>query len=176
MVGFGIRMKGLGCLDRLGMFFFFTICALGLIPIVIADERHLLPPPSFVHSPALLLTASTAVAIPSISPLMRLADLSLRSPAITLSLSNYPGVQQHPPCGTSSPIPVTVMVQVQANDAASPSAAERWSPLRRTLLAKGVSPTPSSEPEPARNDQTASASPDTVDESQPLPMTGRCRW
>ena len=86
MVGFGIRMKGLGCLDRLGMFFFFTICALGLIPIVIADERHLLPPPSFVHSPALLLTASTAVAIPSISPLMRLADLSLRSPAITLSV------------------------------------------------------------------------------------------
>ena len=52
-----------------GYIFFFTISALGLIPIVIADEQHLLPPPSFVHSTALLLTTSTAVAIPSISPL-----------------------------------------------------------------------------------------------------------
>ena len=129
------------------------------------------PPPSLPTSSI----ASNTFAVPSISPLSRFADLSLRSPAINSLVSNSPAVQQHPPLETSSPTPEKMTAQVQANDklsSVSPSAAERWSPLRRTVPAKDVSPAPSSDPEPARmemDDQTTPATPVGVDPPDELP-------
>ena len=137
-----------------------------------------MPPPPFVPSTAPSSTASTAVAGP-ISSLTRFMDCLLRSPSFTSLVSNSPAIQQHPRRASSSPTPKRVMVQVQANYEASPSAAERWSPLRRTLPAKDVSPTQLFAPEPARmevDDQTTPASPvklDAVDDSPPLPTTER---
>ena len=106
-------MRGrLGTKDDWMYFFFFAICALGLMPIVVVDEQHLLPPLPFVPNTASSLTASTAVAVPSISLLMRLFP-PYHVACVKLSWSTAP-----PPCGTSSPAPETVMVQVWANDAA----------------------------------------------------------
>ena len=83
MVGPGIRLEKSS--DRLGMFFFpFTICTLGLERIVGVNEQHLMPPPPSVP---MSWTASNTFAVPSISPLTRFADLSLRSPAINLLVS-----------------------------------------------------------------------------------------
>jgi len=133
-----------------------------------------MPPPPSVPSAAPSSTASNVFVVPSISPLTRFVDFSLCFPAITSLVSNSPAMQQHPHRETSSLMPGTVMVQVQANDKASPFAAERWRLLRRTLPAKDVSPTLSSEPEPTRmemDDQMAPASPvklDAIDESLPL--------
>ena len=131
-----------------------------------------MPPPPFMPTPAPLSTAMDAVAVPSISPLSRFADLSLRSPAITSLVSGSPAIPQLPPRDNSSPTPERVRAP-----SASPSAAERWSPLRRTVPAKDVSPTPS-EHEPAQleiDDQTTPAStvePDAVDESPPPTTAG----
>jgi hypothetical protein len=90
------------------------------------DEQHLMPPPPFVSSTASSSIVSTTVAAPSISSLARIADLSFRSPAITSLVSKSPAIaiQKHPFRETSSPTPERVMVQVQADDEASPSAAE----------------------------------------------------
>ena len=95
MVRLGIRFKESSGTDQLGMFslFFFTIYALGLMLIGFVDEQHLMPPPPFVRSTAPSSTGSNAVAVPSISPLSRFVDLSLRSPAIPSLVSNSPAVQ-----------------------------------------------------------------------------------
>jgi hypothetical protein len=139
------------------------------------------PPPSQPTSS----TASNAFAVPLMFPLSRFADLSLHSPAINSLVSNSPAVQQYPHYETFSPTPERVTVQVQVNDkpsSVSPSAAERWSPLRRMVPAKDISPTPSSDPVPARmemDDQTTPAAPvgvDTLDEPPPPnnDCFGRC--
>jgi hypothetical protein len=149
--------------------------------IGIVDEQHLMAPPPFVHSTAPSSTGSNAVAVPSISPLSRFADLSFHSPAIASLVSNSPVVEQQPPCETSSPMPERAKTPSQANaepSSVSPSAAESWSPLRKTFPAKGAWPTPSPKPEPARmemDEQTTPGSPadlDAVDESPPTPMRG----
>ena len=149
--------------------------------IGIVDEQHLMAPPPFVRSTAPSSTGSNAVAVPSISPLSRFADLLFHSPAIASLVSNSPVVEQQPPCETSSPTPERAKTPSQANaepSSVSPSAAESWSPLRKTFPAKGASPTPSSKPEPAwmeMDEQTTPGSPvdlDAVDESLPTPMTG----
>ena len=127
MVGLGTRLeKGLVGSDQSGLLFFCSQFALGLMQIVVVDEQHLMPPPPFVPSTASSSTVSSAVVAPSISSLTRFADLSLRSPAITSLLSDSPvrATQLHPPRETSSPTPERVIVQVQGNGEASPSAAE----------------------------------------------------
>jgi len=88
MVGLGIRLEKSS--GRLGMFYlFFTICALGLMRIVVVDEQHLMPPPVPTSS-----AASNASVVPSTSPITRFTDLSLRSPAINSFVSNNPAMQQ----------------------------------------------------------------------------------
>ena len=64
--------------------FSFMICTLGLKQIVGVEEQHLIPPPPSVPMSS---TALNTFAVPSISPLTRFADLSLRSPAINLLVS-----------------------------------------------------------------------------------------
>lgn len=92
--------------DRLGLFyFFFTICALGLMRIAV--DEHLTPPPSVPTSSA----ASNTFVVPSISPIPRFADLSLRLPAVNSLVSNNPATQQHPPRETPSPTPERVPAQ-----------------------------------------------------------------
>ena len=97
MVELGIRLEnGLGGLVWSGMFFFITICTLGFMRIVVVDEQHLIPRSPFVPSAAPSLKALTAVAVPSISPLTRFMNLSLRSPPscrlcpITLEYNDTP--------------------------------------------------------------------------------------
>ena len=53
MVGLGTRLeKGLVGSDQLGLLFFCSQFALGLMQIVVVDEQHLMPPPPFVPSTA----------------------------------------------------------------------------------------------------------------------------
>ena len=120
----GIRLEKSS--DRLSMFFFpsqITIGALGLKQIIGVDEQHLMPPLLCVPMSS---TASNTfpVQVPSISPLMRFANLSLRSPAINFLVSNSSAIQQVPR-DISSPMPERVKAPAQTNDepsSASPSA------------------------------------------------------
>ena len=114
-----------------------------------------MPPPPSVPTTVPSLTAPNASAVPSISPLTRFADLSLRSPAITSLVSNSPAIPPPLPRDNSSPTPE----KVKTNDGVSPGTTERWSPLRRTFSAKEASPTPSSEPESTRMNAQSTPSP-----------------
>jgi len=129
-------------------FFPFMIFALGLTQIVVLDEQRLMPPPISVPTSS---TALHAFVVPSISPLSRFADLSLHSPAINSLVSNFPAVRQHLPRETSSLALESVMAYVQANDKPS-----------------SVSPTPSSEPEPARMEMDEQTTPDSPVGLDPL--------
>jgi len=104
MVELDIRLEKSS--DRLGMFyFFFTVCTLGLMRIGV--ERYLMPPPVPTSS-----AASNALwFLPLPLSCTRFADLSLRSPAINLVVSNGPATQQHPPHETPSPTPERVSGQ-----------------------------------------------------------------
>ena len=113
-------------------FFLFTICALELMQIVVADEQYLIPPTPFVPGTAPSSRLSTAVACPSISSYpIRGSFASSACDHVACVQFSYNATTSA--SQTSSPTPERVMVQVQASDEASPSAAERWSPLRRTL-------------------------------------------
>jgi hypothetical protein len=140
----------------------------------VLDEQSLMPPPPSAPISAPSSTMSTAFAVPSVSPLSRFADLSLRSPAIASLVSGSPSIFQHPHPDNSLPTPEKEMVVVHREPSSvSPSAAEKWSsPLRRT---KDVSPTPSSEHEPSRmgmgtqTTPSSTAEPDALGDSTPPP-------
>ena len=73
---------------------------------------------------------SNTFAVPSISPLTRFADLSLRSAAINFLVSNSSSIQQHPPSGTSSPMPERVRAPTQAGDEPSSTLLSAWGAVR----------------------------------------------
>ena len=91
-------------IDQVGTFFSSRFALWDSCEIVFVDE-HLIPPPPSIPTAAPSLTAPSAVAVPSISPLTKFADLSLRSPPINLPVSNSPASQQHSPRKTSLPTP-----------------------------------------------------------------------
>jgi hypothetical protein len=93
MVGLGIRLEKT---SNPGIFFLSLSLRISLSwwdlrEIVVVDERHLMPPPPSLPTSSI---APNAFAVPSISPLSRFADLSLRPPPFNSLVYN-----SSDPCG-----------------------------------------------------------------------------
>ena len=111
MAELGIRLKR--STDQLCKFFCFCFCLWSWDSVrIVVDEKHL----RLVCPPQ--RPSSTGFVVPSISPLTRFADLSLRSPAIASLVSNSPGTPGE------NPSPTPERVTARANDEALLSSAE----------------------------------------------------